>query len=204
MSARTEPARVVPWAGVVGWCLLGAAPVVVALARGLEDLTIPTTAAALVLGAAAGTGLDDPAHATVAAVPVPLSRRRLVRLGWVLVAAAATALVLATAVAASDALVETTPLHLAALAVATGATSVAIAGRTSPDVAHGTQGVAGSGGALLCVVTLSALAQRVDWLPNPADGGHTGRWWLVAAGASLAALGSFRDPASRARPTPSR
>lgn len=202
MSARTEPARVVPWTAVAGWCLLGAAPVVVALARNVADLTIPTTAAALVLGAAAGTGLDDPAHATVAAVPVPLSERRLVRLGWVLVAVAATALVLATAIAARDARVEATALHLAALAVATGATSVAIAGRTSPDVAHGTPGVAGSGGALLCVVTLSALAQRVDWLPNPADSGHTGRWWLVAAAASLAALGSFRDPAARTRTAP--
>jgi hypothetical protein len=182
---------------LAGWCLLAAAPVTIAALRGADDLTIGAALAALVLGAAVASALDDPAEVTIAAVPTPLSWRRSVRIGWALAPLIATTGALAALVTQTDGVVTVDGGHLAALAAAMASASLAITARLPKDAGFGAPGVGGSGGALLGVIVLAALSQRFDWVPMPGNVAHTGRWWLVAAAAGLPALGVLRDPASR-------
>jgi hypothetical protein len=50
---------------------------------------------------------------------------------------------------------------------------------------------------------VSALAQRVAWLPSVAREHHHGWWWWVAAVGFAVAAWSWRDPVAR-RPVRSR
>jgi hypothetical protein len=197
MSARTEPAKVVPWPAIAGWCALGALPTMVTLARGEADASFAAIAAALVLGAAAASSIDDRAAPLVASVPVSLGHRRAARLGWVVGAITLVAGALAVTIAVTDTIVQPGMSHLAALGCTTAALSMSIAARTPDELGYGAPGIAGSAGALLSVLVVSGFAQRVNWLPSPADPAHAGRWWLMAAAAALAALPAFRDPAAR-------
>ncbi len=199
MSAPIEPARVVPWAAVLGWCAVASAPAAISLMRGSSDLTFATVAAALVLGSGLATAIDDPARVTVAPVATPLWRRRVARLTWALVALTSTAAVIALAIALAGATTAVDFGHLLALATAAGMLSLAFAAHIRDDADLTTPGVAGGGAALVSILVLAALSQRFQWIPMPGMVDHTDRWWFVALVAALGAVTLLRDPASSHR-----
>lgn len=190
-----EPLRVVPWWRVLAWCAVAATPVVGAVLRDVDDVSIPVVASSLLLGAGATLGLDDPAEVTVAPVPTARWRRRATRLAASVAALVATGVALVLTVAVAGASVGPDAGHLSALAAATMATSLAIAARIGTDGGHRPLGAAASAGALLGVLTVAALAQRVSWLPVPGSTEDTTRWWLLAAAAAAVAVPVFDDPA---------
>lgn len=196
-AAGREPARVIAWGRVAGWSVVGVLPAAVAAARGVDDLSIPVTVTAIVLGAGVSLGLDDAAETTIAAVPTPRGIRRATRLVRVALVLAAAAALTATVVAVSGGQVVLDLGHLVALAAATSAAALAIACRLPSDGGHRTIGGAGSAGALLGVLGVAVLSLRLTWLPMPGDVADTRRWWLVAAALAVAALPTFDDPARR-------
>ncbi len=197
MSAIGEPARVVPWLTVAGWCAFAALPVALAVPNDEAELAIPVALAASILGAACASAIDDPAQVTLAAVPVPRGRRRLARLGWTALALIGTALALAGAVEWSGRDAGIALSDLLAVSAVCAAGGLAIAGRLPDDAGFSSPGVAGSGSALLGLLVVIALSTRVSWLPMIGDPADTNRWWLLAAACALAAAPAFRDPAAR-------
>ncbi|MCU0270851.1 MAG: hypothetical protein MUF83_19705 [Acidimicrobiales bacterium] len=192
-----EPARVIAWARVAGWCVVGILPTTVATVRGADDLSIPVMVTTIVLGAGVCLGLDDAAEATVAAVPTPRWLRRATRLAHVALALVVAAVLTAMVAAVGGGEVLPDLGHLVALAATTSAAALAITCRLPSDGGHRTIGGAGSAGALLGVLAVAMLSLRLTWLPTPGDVGSTGRWWLLAAVLGLAALPTFDDPARR-------
>lgn len=197
MSAIGEPARVVPWLSVAGWCAFAALPVALAVPNDESEMAIPVALAASILGAAFASAIDDPAQVTLAAVPVARARRRMARLGWAALAIIGTAAALAGAVELGGRDAGIPLSHLLAVSAACAAGSLAIAGRLPDDAGFSSPGIAGSAGALVGILVVIALSMRVSWLPmigNPED---TARWWLLAAALAVASAPAFRDPAAR-------
>jgi hypothetical protein len=184
---------------VLGWAALAGSPTAVAIVRDSPDLTLPALAAAVVLGSALSTGLDDPAAATVAPVPTSQGRRRLQRVVWTGGLLTCAALVLGLAMARDDGVVRVGSAHLVVIALACATLSLAVTAAVLAAGANAsppTEGAFGSCGALLSVLVLSALAQRFDWVPMVGVDAHTMRWWVLAGVAALASLPLWRDPAS--------
>lgn len=193
LGALRSVARTVPRAvGLIA--VLAAVPAVSVAASGRENFAGALVAASLLAGAGVGYAADDPAAATLAASPTTLMMRRAARaillvmplaFGW------AAALFLAARYGDSAVDVRAIALEL----LASAAVSAAIASRASTHAAVTIGFVAGVG-ALLTMVTVSALAYRWHALPVLGGGAEHTRWWWVAAVGLAIALWSSRDPAA--------
>jgi hypothetical protein len=175
-----------------------AASVAVVAARHGEAAATPIQVVSVLLAAAIGFCLDDPAHEVMEASPASLFRRRLLRVALVAPPTVATWTVLTwwQRPASADEVLALVLLFAGLLAL-----SLAVAG-----VAGRTSSAAGRGGmaappALLGAILVSSL-MRPRWRPLPfgdIPGGWSQihlRWGLVAAAGTVAFLVSCRDPAA--------
>lgn len=196
VAAARPAARTVPWAMAGGILGLAWAPLAITMLRGGEELV-----AAYVFAAVVGTGVvalavDDDAAEVAAALPVPLARRRGVRFVELLAAFVVVAAVAFVAGGARDAAVLATADDRAAEAAAVAALAVAWASLLA-DRGRTSAGAIGAGAASLSVGLVSALAERLAWLPAISRDQHHGWWWSVAAVGVAAAAWQWRDPAAR-------
>jgi len=186
--------RTVPPA-VAALAVLAALPAVIARLRGGHDFTMSLQAAAVVAGAGSGFAADDQAANVLASSPTPLLVRRVYRaVGVVVLLAAGTGVALVAArTGTARALALAGPV--AVLAAAAG-TASALASSGPPD-GPTAPGVTSAMGAMLGLVTASALAERWTWIPTLASTEFDRRWLLVGAAGALVALVRSRDPARR-------
>ena len=192
-AAILTTARTVPWpVGVIATLL--PVPAIIVAVTGGDDYTGALLAASLIAGAGAGYAFDDAAAATLAAAPVPLSTRRLLRATAVFVVLLG-AWLIALSVAGVGAPAGATLAFPVAELAATAAVSLALAGRAPTDAPVST-GFGAAVGALLTMVVIGSLAQRLEFLPMLMAARHTERWWFIAAIALAAAGWWSRDPAT--------
>ncbi|MGH3475130.1 MAG: hypothetical protein ACRDOT_09490 [Aeromicrobium sp.] len=173
--------------------LLGAAPLLVTLARGRAVGTTSVVALALAAGAALGWAVDDPAAETLDALPVPTTTRRMLRmLGVATVAAVVAGLGLVALIVVDELPGESFGLlpetsAAAALALAVGLVAVRRGERTPSPIA-----VAGG---VLAVLVVAGLALRWPTIVPALGGGAVhGRWWLIVGAALVVAVRAGRDP----------
>jgi hypothetical protein len=192
--ATAERVRPAPWPILLGWCVLAAAPLALAVVDDLDDVTMAAMASTVLLGAGSSVALDDRAEVLLAAMPVAVGWRRALRLAATLGALALTASVLVLALRVDGARVTTPSADLLAVAVASATLALAARVLVQDDPGVGSPGAAGAGAAVLTIACLAAAAGRVRWLPQIGDPASTGRWWLVAGLAALVAVATFDDP----------
>jgi hypothetical protein len=173
---------------------MAAAPVVLTVLRGGTDLHLAVTASAMIGASVLALAVEDPASVVAAAAPVSQPLRRLLRLGLL-----AAAVVLAWLAAWAVAVRGDVPIgqvdDLAALVVSTGGMALALAlwlGRRHDP----TPGLAGGVGAVLLILTSSALAMQYPALPSVIDP-RWARWWWIAALSWTLVAWWWRDPAAR-------
>lgn len=196
MRAPLEPPRVVPWTVVAGWAVVGVAPTTLTLVRDGRDLQYALVVAALVLGAAVSSALDDPAEVLVASAPTSRARRRAARLAYAVGFLVATAALLAVAVRIDGAATGMRAGDLLATAAAAAAMSLAITNLVASDAGTVPAGAAGSGGALLVVLLITVCSMRFSWAPTPGVASDTAEWWGLAVFGAVAAVPVFWDPAT--------
>ena len=175
---------------------LAALPAVVAVARGDDIVTAPIVMVFLVAGANLAWGAEDPAASLLAAMPVPSSRRTILRMTFVgLVTAIGLGLALSV-VAWGPGLPADWVDRIAELATAAAlAVAVALVAVRQDERAAGPAGVVSG---LLGAGLVAALALRwprvlPSFLSSPT---HT-RWWLLAAASLAVAALAGRDPGRR-------
>lgn len=176
--------------------LVGAAPVVIALALRSDDLLMPMVILATACGASTGWLADDPIIDLATPCPVNTPRRLACRIALsVTVSFLSAALILGFVVAASGPRVaweDRLPETCAALAIAL-ATGLSIR-RRGDSLAGSSAVVAG----MIGPPFVAGLAFRwPEQLPSFASSPVHDRWWTVAAGAALVAIHALRDPAHR-------
>lgn len=178
-----------------GYAALATLPVIVTVARGGRDLTVPAGLSLLACCAGLGFALDDAARPTIVGSPLGWHRRHLVA-GLVTAGAMSTAfgVVVALGAVTNAALGPISSLWPEASAAA--ACSLACAASRRP--------VATASGLPAALVTLLGLAissgmqaqPGLQWLPVLGLPQHAARWWTVAAAAAAVALLQLRDPAA--------
>jgi hypothetical protein len=190
--------RAMPWPATAALLALGVLPAAVTAARGGSDLGGAVVACAVVASAVVAYAFDEQARSVLNASPVASSRREVVRLTLLLGAVAGAALVVASIAGSRDpAALDHLDARLAE-ATATGALSLAVAAlEQRRDGGRTSLGAVLSGP--LAVLTISAVASRVPWLPSLGMAPDAGRWWVVAAAASAVAAWYGGDPYRRRR-----
>jgi len=141
--------------------------------------------AALALGLAPATILDDPAAATVAASPRTLLRRRALTLAVVAPALAAAWVGVVSVTAVDAGVARAMTLELAAVVLVTLALAAGLEGAVA--------------GSLVVLAFLGVDAFAPDWavVPDLGDWRHVVAWAGSAALAAAALLRASRDPAAR-------
>ncbi len=180
-----------PWGRIGALSSLAAGIVLVPLMTGREDLTGPTVAAGLIVGATVALAFDEPARAITDAAPIGPPRRRVHHLGVIVGVVVVVASGLALVVAAAGEAVDDVDLRLAEMAAASGVSAAVASGRHRRGAASVSVDVALAGP--LAVLFVSALAQRLTWLPSVGRPERSSLWWLVAALTWATALWSARD-----------
>ncbi len=175
---------------------LAALPTVVVVARGDEVVTVPVLVVFLVAGANMAWGAEDPAASLLAAMPVPSSRRTILRMIFVgLVTVVGLGLALSV-VGWGPGLPADWVDRMAELAAAAGlAVAVALVAARQGERAAGPAGVISG---LLGAGLIAALAFR--WprvLPNFLSSPTHTRWWLLTAAGLAVAARAGRDPGRR-------
>jgi hypothetical protein len=174
---------------------LAVAPVLVTVARGGDDLGMAVVATAVLGGSCAGGAVEDAAARTLAASPTTRLARRLSRLAVMATSVVAAWVSAALVAHAADAELGPLAPHGAEVA-ATAGLSVLVASAMGPEGDAGV-GLTGAGGAVLGMLTSTAMAVRYPWFPSLGQDESTGAWWLLAAVAWSAAAWLNRDPATR-------
>lgn len=173
---------------------LAAAPVLLTIIRGGTDLERAVVAAAVIGAASLAFAVADPTAIVAPAASVSVPIRQALSL---VVVASAVLLAWVTCWLAAElrGLDLGDVSRLGAQAVATAGVGLALASgfarRGEPN-----PGMSGATGALLVVLTSSALSTRYPILPTLVDGRWSRWWWVTLGGWSLAAWWS-RDPAAR-------
>jgi len=183
-----------PLATVGAALALAAAPTVIVLLRGGNDLSGALAAATIIGAPIAALVVEDPAGETISASPTSLARRRLLRGSAILLAVAGCWAALIALGALVGEVTGAALAERAAEAAAVGGIATAAAGVAWR---RGALGAAQGGGLVgpLSVLLVSALAQRFSGLPAVASPAHHDRWWALAGVAWAVALWSSRDPA---------
>ena len=194
IRAWMPAARGMPLPTLCGGLALAAAPAVVTLLRGGNDLSGSLVAATIIGGPIVALAVEDPASETISASPTSLARRRLLRLSAIVLALA----VVWAGVVVGAGIATSVTRHVLAQRAAEGAAVAGLAAAAS-GLAH-RRGVASSGqiGAVagaLSVLVISSLAFRFHQLPSFMGGEAHARWWVVAAGGWLVTAWTWRDPA---------
>jgi len=179
-----------------GTLALAAAPTVITLLRGGDDLSGALVAATLIGAPIVALAVEDSAAETLSASPTSLARRRSLRLSAITLALA---IVWAGIVLAAWSAAAVTGDDLALRAAEAAAVAGLAAGASG--LAH-RQGVASSGaigavGGALSVLVISSLAYRFEQLPSLMGGEAHGRWWLIALVGWAVTAWTWRDPARR-------
>lgn len=189
--------RTLPVRSLLVVALVAVAPTALTVARAGHDLHVATVVAALVGGAGLAYALDDDARALLASSPSTLAERRAARVlagslvvgaAWVAVWALAGAASLTAGLAPRDLAIDA----LAASGLAVGTASAAQRSGTADHV-----GFVGLVAAVTTMAVVTALAQRITWLPSLAGGPTHGRWLWVAAASWSWVCWTSRDPATR-------
>src|SRR4051794_9460199 len=175
---------------------LAALPAVVAVARGNDTVAVPIVVVFLVAGANLAWGAEDTAADVLAAMPVPASRRTMVRMMFVgLVTAVGLGLTLSV-VAWGPALPADWVDRIAEMASAAAlAVAVALVASRQGERAAGPAGVVSG---LLGAGLVAGLAFR--WptvLPSFFSSPTHTRWWLLAGASLGVAVRAGRDPGRR-------
>jgi hypothetical protein len=178
---------------------LSATPVVLTVARGGNDLSTPSVAAAIIGAVALAHAVDDPHDGVLVASPTPRWARRAIRLavaGSVIAVGWLAAVVVAAAGDGAAPALGQRGLE----ALAAGGVSVAVASAARQRWSIDPAALVGAAAGLVGVLFVSVMAYRLRWLPELGGGPHHGRWWVIAAAAWAAAAWEARDPALRRRP----
>ncbi len=190
--------RVTAVGRTAGTVALGGIPLLVAAARDAHNLSVGTTIAAILGGAAAGWLVDDAPGEVITPVAIGPTLRRALRAVYVIGAIAATSWALvvgASRLADAPVTMETqVPLMVASASVAVAIATIA---HRNGEPAAGAWGVPAS---TFAVVLVGGLALRwPGWLPTLADGPTFAHWWVVAAIALATVFIAGADPGARRR-----
>lgn len=191
-AARRHAAASVAWTPAATAGALSTAMVAV------DARTTILQAASFLIGTAVAFAVDDPAHSTLAASPRSLLRRRMDRIGGVVVAGAAAwaALVLTFASTTRPELAALVAIFIGLIALGLGIGGVAAR-------ENGRGGLAAAPGVLALILASSIVPTR--WRPLPlgdVPGGFAAivvRWTSAAVIGGAVFLWSSRDPARRWR-----
>jgi hypothetical protein len=194
LRAWVPAARGLPLPTIAAVLTMAAVPCAAVVLRGDRDLSGALVAAAVIGATAVAFFVDDPAGETISGSPTSLARRRLLRLGAIVLGLAALWAVLVGVAAIRGPLTLDDLALRAAEAAAASGLAAAAAGLVHR---HAVTGAGAAGGVVggVGVLMISSFAFRFHQLPALMQVEHHGRWWLVALAGWAVAAWSSRDPA---------